>query len=245
MRQIPGERTWIPDVWRAATLDDATLREAWALRATIMDLKPDVDPEADFQAYVEEIRGGEWACLLRDREGAIVGTLFAALIEGEHEGRGYVLWAPEYAMIAPAFRGSPRLAVAALGMYAEAIWRARGRPMFVVGAGYPGGVVTVAAVTDPMWLPGDELPSWEAGLQRRLIEEAGCDSSGVKRMRTIPRAPRLTPPSAGRPRQRAIWEAYAKKNPRWAEGFGLYCFGRITLRSGLLGLVEGARRMWR
>lgn len=215
-------------------LDEQVLREAWRHRSRFMDLKPTVDPEADYQKFAALVLGCHFGWLLRDEAGTLQGTAFSGMLSLECQGRPFVWWVVEYMFISQEFRPSTGLALWAAAALAELFRRAKGRPIFCGGAGYPPSVLYLCRVAEPVWMGLDEgIPAWEKAARQVVVDATtGWDQeTGRVNMRTVPREPWLRPPSE--PRLRAYWDRYHQASPDWHQGITPFCFARIDPRQVL------------
>lgn len=226
----PGRRrSLVGESIAPAELDEAALREAWRFRGGFVDLKPEIDPEADYRAFCATVRRGAVLWRQRDEGGALRAMLLAIVAPGEHAGRAYVTLEFEYAFFDPAFRRSFASRRMFASTIARALLTAQGRPLYLVASTYPAGATSLGEYF-PLWLPGSEagMTAWERGLRAAI--GAGCKgydpASGLVTMRTLPRERRRPPTRA---RARATWDAYVRCCPRWAEGVTPLCLARIEV----------------
>jgi len=210
-------------------LDEAALREAWRFRGCFVDLKPEVEPEADYRAFCATVLRGALLWRLRDGEGALRAMLLAIVEPSEQEGRPYVRLEFEYAFFDRAYRRSFASRLVFTSTIARAFAQAKGRPIYLVATTYPAGATALGEYFQ-LWLPGADagMTAWERGLRAAIGATCkGHDpATGLVTMRTLPREP-LRPPT--RPRARATWDAYMRCCPQWAEGITPLCLARVTL----------------
>ncbi len=226
-------------VFDPAEVDEGRLREAWRHRARFMDLKPGVDPEVDFGAFCKVVRGCFLGWELRDGGGGLLGTCYVGLKEYEAEGRPFVWVVLEYLFIEPKWRKTLGYPLAVLWGLARIFARAKGRPVFAGGAGYPPSFLALGVCSERVWFRADEpeMPAWERAARDVVAGEMATweRASNLVVMRTMPKEPRLTPPSD--PRLVPLWEGYREAAPDWQRGVVPFAFGRLEPRV-LLG------RLW-
>lgn len=225
-------------------LGEGELREAWRFRGGFVDLKPEVAPEVDYQAFCATVRGGASLWRLRDEAGALRAMIMAIVRPGEHAGRRYVHLEFEYAFFDPAFRRSFASRRMFVSTIARTLVEARGRPVYLVAATYPAGASSLAEYF-PLWMPGADagMSAWERGLRAQI--GGGCKgydpATGLLTMRTLPRERRRPPTGM---RARASWDAYMRCCPRWAEGFTPLCLARVRLAGFVGSALAQVPAMW-
>lgn len=211
-----------------AALSEDDLRELWQFRGRFLDLKPSVDPQADFATLSDLVRRG-WLWRLRDAEGRLLAALATLAHVETLEGRQFVHLNFEYAFFEGAHRRSFATRMAFVTGIARVFALARGRPIYLCTAAYPGAAASLGE-TFPMWLPGAEqgMTAWEREARSALgAHYDGYDPhNGLVTMRTLPRE-RTKPPS--RPDAKRTWDAYMRCCPEWGEGTAVLLFGRITM----------------
>lgn len=220
---------------RTTSLTDDEVRALWRFRLTLVDLKPTVSQEQDYASFSKDLRWPGWVWILRD-EGEVAGFFLQRGVPLEWDGRALLCLLPEYGFLAPHLRGHPVLPLASAAITVLSLGAHPLRPKYVAASTYPPGYIAFRRVIEPFWTLHDPtLPAWEKGLLQHLASRVSASSydpeTGVVTMRTIPRVDRE--PAA--PDSRALWDDYARANPRWREGYGL--FFMFPLDAGLLARV--------
>jgi len=221
--------------------DEPFLRELWKFRATHMGLKPGVDPEEDFTAFAYIIRRGSLSLVRRDRSGTVRGMVHFREKAYMHESRRFVLIQPEYVFFDKGFHKE-------LGAPAATIWaliRARIRypfhRLYMGGATYLGGFLTVCQLAKPVWLWKDpDMPQWIRGAFSRVVSGVkGWDpAAGIVNINTFLLHPRTAPPRIARLRKDA--DRYTSISPQWYNGYIPFCFARFDWLS--IGMI--AKSFW-
>lgn len=205
---------------RGASLDEAALRELWAFRASIMNLKPEVDLAADFAGFAAFLRRSERVVVLRDGR-RVVGMTAVQMLRLEHEGERVVLATPEYVIFAPAARGSAVTALAYASTLALVVRPGDGAARWYLGGvGYPASVLMGERIARRMWLDGEPgIPP----LERRMLDHLSATIAGPRRdpvMRWVD-MPTRPPPLNPRVRAQPGYTRYVALNPRWQAGTAL------------------------
>jgi hypothetical protein len=230
---------------RTASLSVADVRALWRFRLTLIDLKPTVTPEQDWEAFAEDFRWPGWVWRLFDGD-ALVGCFLQRAVPVSFEGEEILCLIPEYGFLAPEVRGGPIVPLASAALTALAIAAYPLRRKFLVGIAYPPSFIAFRRAVRPMWHAGSpDLPPWEGRLMGHLAERfagKGGRGDGTVAMRTLPRVGPAPRSADGR----EIYAEYLAANPDWSQGNGL--FFMHPLDAGLLGRVmwHGVERYgWR
>lgn len=226
---------------RAASLSESQLRALWRLRRSLIDIKPSVDPEADFAAFAEDF---SWGIVWTLWEGAdVVGFFLQRGLPLTWRGRRVLCLTPEYGFTAPHVRGRPELPAAVTLMTVACVLRYPLRPTYLAGAAYPPSFISLVRAIPPVWTVGDpDVPDWERSLLDHLGERIAKShyraADGTVFMRTLPTS-RATPTT---PEGRRLFEAYEQANPEWREGRGLFLLCPVTVGTLLRGMRTALAR---
>lgn len=218
----------LPDLWQVSSLTLDELRACWLFRRGFMDLKPYVDPEADWASFASWVRSADFIWIPRDRNNRVLATMTYKIEPLVHQGRKCVLLWPEYGYGLPGARKSSGLVLAMLAALALGAVRCPGVPQYVVGTGYISSFLSLCRGHDQVFINEDSgMTEWERSLWRMLAQQtAGYDpQTQLVAMKTIPKNPRTDPPKNFR--LRAHWQRYQAHNPRWTEGFTCFVFAAI------------------
>ncbi len=230
-------------LWDPRSFSDADVRALWRFRACFVDLKPHIDPEADFADFADFVRGADFAWVWLADDGAVLGTCFHRSERHEVDGRAYTVVHSEYGYTAS--RGGNSVVLAQFAVYLAATLRAR-EAIYFGGLAYPHGYPVFALSFPRIWLLGEDTVPADA---RALAEHLGAAWAGdawdpARRRVAFRTLPREAPNDRGPARQRLLAH-YEALNPEWRAGHGLLLLGRLDLASvpSLLGGL--ARRLRR
>jgi hypothetical protein len=221
----------LPDLWASNSLTDDDLREYWHFRRGFMDLKPHVDPEADYASFAAWVRASDFVWLRRDHEDRLIATMAAKVERRTHEGRECVLVWPEYAYVLPNMRGPANIATALVAAMSLGAVRWPGRPLYAVAAGYASSWMSVSLALDRAWVrEHPDMSPWERSVWQTLATETkGYDpTTQLVEMGTIPKNPRTHRPRD--PRMLSRYQQYVAHNPRWTEGYTCLVFGQLRAK---------------
>lgn len=218
-----------PSVRPPGSLTTPEIRELWRLRLSLLALKPEVDPEQDFESFARFIR----AChvgRVYDEEGRVVATMSYARLDGQFEGQRWCLANYEYAFIEPHMRSHPAIvAMYIMLFYGCLSWRP-GVRNFLCFVGYPKTVLTYAKRVPELKLDADpsldalELHLIERYIER-LVQERFDPDRRVVWMPTIP--PRMSSEWLARNAEDPLLASYLERSPRWQEGEALIAISRL------------------
>jgi hypothetical protein len=216
-------------------LDEATLREMWTLRSLMMDLKPHISPEVDYAKYKARVQISDSVWLQRDARGNVTGTFCLNVDEREQDGVPYLYLDTEYGFVHPDARKSAGIPRSALLCTLESLLRKRVGRIYLGGACYPATFMLAANATPRVRHRFVPMDPWEEA----AFVSAGRDwydmdpATGLVSMRTLPRAPRRTPPS--NLALHGLFDDYQRVNPDWHQGVGLFTW--IPMDAGTLRTV--------
>lgn len=234
---------------RAADAKEPLFEELWRLRRSLINLKPEVTPEADYAAFRSYFADPDTQVQLYcTADGAIQGFFAWHLRPSEELSAPVAVADGEYYFVKPAFRDHIVKIRVAAECVARVVARCRRPRLVLVGVAYPTSCIAAARFSRRVRCPMDpDIEPWERRVLLRVTEEL-CGASfdqerGVVRMRTIPAEARRTPRS-GLGRETLAW--YESHNPRWTEGWGLPVMIHLSPGSVLQGalrlaLARGAR----
>jgi hypothetical protein len=227
---------------RARSLREDEVRALWRLRLQLIDLKPTVSPEQDFEAFAKDFQWPGWVWIGWD--GDRVGGFFLQRgVPVTWRGRELLCLLPEYGFVAPHLRGGAVLPVAAVVITALSAARHPLRPKYVAASTYPPGYIAFRRAVSPFWTLSDPaLPDWERSLLLHLGERVSGvsfrPSTGTVTMRTVPFAGRSPRGEDGR----ALFAAYEGANPEWREGVGLFFLFPVSAGSLAKVVLHAAER---
>lgn len=91
---------------RSTSLSQATLRELWRLRMSLIRLKPSVSHDDDFAAFAADFGWHGYVWILRDA-GEVVGFFLQRARPIDFQGRKLLCFLPDYGFAAPRIHGHP------------------------------------------------------------------------------------------------------------------------------------------
>jgi hypothetical protein len=227
---------------RGRDLDETTLRAMYELRARLMNLKPEVDRDADFASFSRVCRSADRALLFKNGP-RLVGMTIGLLHRYERDGQRRVTALAEYIQIEREVRGSLLATAGFLAMLALVL-----RPLdlrarwFAGGVGYPASVLFGARLGAKIWIDGD------ADAPPEVIETFAwfADKMSAKRDPVTRHVVMATRPPPLHPRllDHPEYAHYVARNDRWQEGIGVAAFADFSSGVALVrGLVAmGGRR---
>lgn len=217
MTALLGSRTH-----RARLLSREQLRALWTFRLTLVTLKPSVDPETDFRAFVEEFNHDGLVWILK-HQGRVRGFHMQRFEEVHHRGRRHLALLPEYGFITRDLTNHAILPLAAAWITALCILARPGLPVVMAAGVYPASYIAYARAVDPLWTWGStDLEPEErellVTLGRRVAGDAFESGSGTVTARTLPAQDRQPSSDWGK----ALFAVYEEQNPEWREGHMLF-----------------------
>lgn len=228
---------------RTSSLTEADLRALWRLRLSLIDLKPSVTPEQDFEAFAEDFRWPGYVWIQYDK-GEVGGFFLQRGVPVTWGGEELMCLLPEYGFIAAHLRGGSVMPLAAALITALSAARHPWRRKFVAASTYPPGYIAFRRAVTPFWTLHDgEVPAWERGLLLHLAERVSGEkfqADGTVIMRTLPRPAQAPRSEAGQ----RLFAEYERLNPDWREGRGLFFLfpvGAGTLARAALHALDRLR----
>ncbi len=220
----------------ARALSRDQLRALWSFRLSLISLKPGVDPEDDFSAFVREFDhdGLVWSLV---EDGVVRGFHMQRYAEVDRGGRRHLALLPEYGFIDPDLRSHPILPLAVAWITSLCTLPPPGLPVVMAAGVYPASYIAYARAVRPLWTWGSpELTAEDrellVRLGRRVAGAAFDPQTGTVVARTIP-APARQPASA---EGRRLFSAYEQQNPDWQDGRMLFFLAPLSART----LARGA-----
>lgn len=197
------------------------LREMCRLRLTFMDLKPGVDPEADFRSFAKFFGAANYGVLFRDGAGELIGFFGVALPTRQTAGRRYVAMVMEYLFMAEAYQGHPAMLRARIDVSLRVLLYKPWLPKYAITLSYPASALSFHSAYPGLVTLGQEgLTAFQRAALEEQAREAGGErwdpASHVVAMNTIPRTPPRMPRSL---ENRVFYESFVRLNPRWMEGY--------------------------
>lgn len=218
----------VPELWHTPSLSEDDLRGYYRFRRLFMDLKAHIDPQDDWNGFAKWMRKAEFSWLGRNSDGRLHGVISFNIEYRVHEGQGVALLWCEYGYSLPEARKSKGLATAVLAALALSAARHPFTPVYLVGTAYLPSFIALGQLFDANWIyDGPAMSPWEQSLWRSLAQATpGFDpEKKVICMGTIPRNPRVTPPT--NPKRLSSWNLYRAHNPNWTQGYTCFCMGRL------------------
>jgi hypothetical protein len=148
----------------------------------------------------------------------------------------------EYGFVHTDARGSFIVPAAIFRIWSKAAITARSRIIYLLGSGYPSGVLAFGRLCDHLVSLNDaHIWPWEKRIIAEYCAENDCHDAarGILRMRTIPLEKRRIP---RRKKSRELLTWYEAQVPNWEDGFGLVYVVRFDplaiMRSWIQGLQQ-------
>lgn len=223
---------------------EALFEEMWRVRRDIIDLRPEVTPEADYRVFRDYFDDDASVALVRDDAGDMQG-FFGWHGERVDTGRGQrAIVDGEYLFFRKGARGSLVMAELALGCFVRSVRRFGTTAGAIVGIGYPASVMAVGRYCSAIRTVGTPgLAAWEqkvlGAFGRRAAGSDYDEANGRVRMRTLPREGRRMPRSR---HGRHVLAWYETHNPSWLDGYGLAVLMPFDGASVMKGMVRAAVR---
>lgn len=215
MKPSPRARICAPD-----QLTDQELRQLWELRLELIDLKPEVAPEQDWEKFLRTVRGCSLVIRMWDGP-ALLGFYVLFQFDGVVQGHRYRWLGTEYGFIRPAWRRHPWIALQYLRVMAHCWSRRPGVRHYIGGIGYPTGAMSLTSIQPRLLLWGDEgLTPMEEQIFARMLElfaPKGMTPQGVW-MPTLPSA--LHPRWLKRHGASPELARFLERSPHWEQGYG-------------------------
>jgi hypothetical protein len=231
------------DTLVAAQVDSAVLMELFELRRGLVDLRPDVRIEDDFESFRLFLTSdGAQVSLMRGSDDTIAGFLGWYAREVHIPDGRIVAVDCDYFFMKSSLRGHFMMSALAFDCYARGALAFRNPRVAIVGHGYPSSVLSGGKFSDRVrFLQDADATSWERKMMHSFVDRF-CPQSfdqdkGIVRMRTIPKESRKLPHSTKSRETLARFEAY---NPNWAAGFGLPYLIHYTPASIAMGTLSSA-----
>lgn len=217
---------------RGADLTDDEIRTLWRFRLSMFSLKPDVDPEADWQWFRGVLRAADhvWHCF--DDQARLVGFSEARTVSRVIQGRKLQVAIGTFVFLEPAWRGHPRFLWVLLRSTLRQVLTSIFMPVFATVVAYPtvwmlycrqGG----RPVVDGEAPPGSLEAAVLAAMRAEVAGFEGETPQPVVSLNTLPAVP--GPEWFARLGQDPWLAHYLEINPRWSEGYGVYAVGRVNL----------------
>lgn len=241
LRSSPAIST---SVVTGASLDDSTLEEMLALRATMMSPKPPMS-QRTYAVYFNEIcKTSNTVILVRVPSGCVVGFMVMRIETTTWAGRRLHLLEIHYVFVHPRYRGSQKYVVRLFLQLASAKLRQPFLPLYVYGSVFLPSFLRFSDISRDVWTYADVAPVWERTLLEHLVEtrEKGRwdPDLGLVDMPSFPkddeeRTPRTTV-------SQLAMDRYLAANPRWLEGYCLPILGRFRIRDMAADVLSRALR---
>ncbi len=219
-KAIPGQK-----------LTPETLQAMSDLRRSIMNMKPEVDLNADFAWFTSICRACYQAFLFYDEQKQLVGMYVVLLQPGRSvQGKSYLLVLIEFGLFLPHCRGNPALPRSSISLLAAILRQWRGQSLWVGSIGYPAGELAIEMIFGDLVLWG------EAGLspiQAELLDNVVRIIAGKKWDATkgwmvmATRPPAMSPVWWKKAKTHPLYARYVRLCPNWEQGFCVPCVGQV------------------
>lgn len=220
---------------RATSLTDDELRALWRFRLTLVQLKPTVTPERDFEVFSGDFAWPGWVWILYEQDGAerrVAGFFLQRGTPLTFEGEELLCLLPEYGFLAPHLRGHPVLPLGTVAVTLLSLARHPLRRKYVAASTYPPGYIAFRRAIRPFWTVHEpDLPARERRLLHHLAARVSPTSfrpdDGTVTMRTVP----YVDPPGKNADSRRLFSTYEAQNPHWREGRGLFFLFPLSART--------------
>ena len=158
-------------------LSRSELEELWAVRRRGIELRSEIDAQADFAHFADILCQSVVVGRVLDPQGRARGMLAIRASWETYADRRYRLLLPEYSFVDRQYRGHPTVAFMFLRILL-AVVRVRSRaPHLLGGFGYPTSFMRRASWAPPLYIDGDpELPGLIAHALERIIDIVAGDA---------------------------------------------------------------------
>jgi hypothetical protein len=180
----------------ASHVSEALLREMWEFRLSIISLRPEVTRETDWIAFRSYFQPGVEVITIRNRKGELRGIFGWSLRMVDDGQEKHVVIDAEYGFVHTDARGSFIVPAAIFRIWSKAAITARSRIIYLLGSGYPSGVLAFGRLCDHLVSLNDaHIWPWEKRIIAEYCAENDCHDTarGILRMRTIPLEKRRIP----------------------------------------------------
>lgn len=205
----------------AGQASETLLRECWEFRLSMIDLRPEVSRETDWNAFRSYFEPGVELLTLRTRAGALRGIFAWSVRNIDDNGSKHPIVDAEYGFVHPSTRGSIAVPAVIFHVWFAAMRATRSSTIHLLGSGYPSGVLSFGRVVNRLVSLSDaDIAPWERKAIETYCAENDCEdpARGILRMRTKPIETNRIPRTEIN-RQRLAW--FESQVPHWREGFGL------------------------
>jgi hypothetical protein len=222
----------------AATAPERFFEELWRIRGSVMGLRPDMAPEADYKAFRNYFNHETLVTTYRARDGTVQGFFGFRSRLVQVPGGPVIRIDPEYLFTRPVMRGHIAHLLGMCGSLLRICARHGFHRCAAVGVGYPPWVLSVSRISHRVrTLRDPDVEPWEREMLLDCVQTFWGSSfdpdTALVRMRTMPVEPRKIPRTK-RGKDLLAW--YESHNPRWRESFGLPSILHIDMKSVLSSL---------
>jgi len=228
---------------KGAAVSTELMQQLCALRLSIVQLKPDINPQEDFEKFAAFVRQCQYVDYAIDNHQI---QAFFVLYHSQQQinGQRVIVLEPEFGFVSPEYRQENFVQKAFSKILKQLKIKYWYKPIYIVGCAYPHSFVSfMKQFEGNTWtLQNHKIPTQLKSILTNFLERKTGNlaiTDGIVAVPTLHNE--QTPAHLARLNKNPYYQSYMQQNPDWVKGYTLAFITQVSWWALLKGFFKGKR----